>query len=320
MSQPHCVIVTPAPPLSRTGNRNTAVRWAGILRCLGWHVEVTTEWNDGDQAVMIALHARRSRPAMMAWRARHPSRPLLLALTGTDVYRDIHIDADAADSLELADRLVVLQAAALDELTPVQRGKAHVIHQSETPRGPWQPPRRHHLFSVIGHLREEKDPLRGALALGMLPDLPKIRLRQAGAALSPDWATSAEEIMATEPRFRWLGEIPHGRALKLLRESHALIVSSRMEGGAHVVSEAIVHGVPVIASDIPGNRGLLGDDYPAYFPVADTAALAGLLRRAVTDDKLLGQLHEAVIGRQGLFEPAGEVAAWRALLAGLAAI
>ncbi|MDP2793982.1 MAG: selenoneine biosynthesis selenosugar synthase SenB [Sulfurisoma sp.] len=311
MSELHCVIVTPAPPGSRAGNRNTAVRWARILRGLGLRVDIVTEWHDGNHDLMIALHARRGRPSLLAWRQRHPARPLILALTGTDLYRDIRCDADAAQSLELADHLVVLQEAALDELTPAQRAKAHVIHQSETARGDWQPPRRFTRFAAIGHLREEKDPLRGPLALGELADLPTLRVVMAGAALTPHWRIEAEALLCTEPRFRWLGEVPHWRALKLLRTSHALVVSSRLEGGAHVVSEAIVHGVPVLASRIPGNVGMLGNDYPGYFAVGDTAALARLMRRAHEEPEFLSALHAAVVARQPLFAPERETAAWR---------
>jgi putative glycosyltransferase (TIGR04348 family) len=315
MSELRCVIVTPAPPGSRAGNRNTAVRWAGILRGLGLHVDIVTEWRDGDHDLMVALHARRSRPSLLAWRRRHPARPLVLALTGTDLYRDIRTDADAAQSLDLADHLIALQAAALDELTSPQRAKCRIIHQSETARGPWRPPRRGTRFAMIGHLREEKDPLRAALALGELANLPALRVVMAGAALTPHWRAEAATLMRAEPRFRWLGEVPHWRALKLLRESHALVVSSRMEGGAHVVSEAIVHGVPVLASRIPGNTGLLGADYPGYFPVGDTAALATLMRRIHEEPGFLASLHAAVVSRQPLFAPEREIAAWRAAIA-----
>lgn len=315
MSELHCVIVTPAPPGSRAGNRNTAVRWARILRRLGLRVNVVTEWHSGDHDLMVALHARRSRPSMLAWRQRHPARPLILALTGTDLYRDVRIDAAAAQSLDLADRLVVLQAAALDELTPPQRAKVHVIHQSETARGAWRPPRRFTRFAVIGHLREEKDPLRAALALRELGDLPALRVTMAGAALAPAWRAETDALLRTDSRLRSLGEVPHWRALELLRSSHALVVSSVMEGGAHVVSEAIVHGVPVLASRIPGNVGLLGDGYPGYFPVGDTVALGRLMRRVHAEPAFLDQLHAAVVARQPLFTPEREFAAWRAAMA-----
>lgn len=312
------VIVTPAAPGTRLGNRHTALRWAHILRAQGARVNIATAWERGDHDLMIALHARKSRPALLAFKARYPARPLVLALTGTDIYRDIRSDSGAAASLDLADRLVVLQDAALAELTPAQRVKAYVIFQSELARGTWQPPRHFVRFCLLGHLRPEKDPFRAVEALRLL-DAPKLRLVQAGAALAPEFAAAAQGLMAIEPRYRWVGDLPHGKALKLLRHSHALIVSSIMEGGAHVVSEAIVHGVPVIASNIPGNRGLLGADYPGYFPVGDERALAALMGNAAGNPIFLQHLAQAAFTRAPFFDPARETTAWRDLLHSLSA-
>lgn len=310
------VIVTPAAAGTRLGNRQTAQRWARILRARGDRVDIVGDWHCGEYDAMVALHARKSRPALLAFKQRYPQRPTILALTGTDVYRDIRSDSAAANSLELADRLVVLQAAALLELTPQQRQKAHVILQSEVARTHWQPPRRFIRFCVLGHLRQEKDSFRAAESLRQLDDT-RLRVVHAGAALAPEFAAAAQQLMSIEPRYRWVGDLPHAQALRLMCRSHAMIISSRMEGGAHVVSEAIVHGVPVIATDIPGNRGLLGDDYPAYFTVGDTAALARLMRTCAEERRFLDRLAQAVALRQALFDPEKETAAWRELLAGL---
>lgn len=310
------VIITPAAAGTRLGNRRTARRWAAILRALGHSVAIATAWQRGNHDLMIALHAAKSRAAMLAFRAAHPERPLVLALTGTDLYRDIREDAQAAASLTLADRLVVLQEAALDDIPSALRAKATVIFQSETARGVWQPVRRGVRFCLLGHLRAEKDPFRAVRALRRIDDA-QLRLVQAGAALSPAYADEAAAWMQAEPRYRWLGDLPHGRAMRLLRSSHALIVPSLMEGGAHVVSEAIVQGVPVLASAIAGNRGLLGGDYAGLFPVGDEAALATLMRRAAGDPAWLAQLARSLEARRPLFDPARETASWRRLLSGL---
>ncbi len=322
MPAPRIVIVTPAPPGSRAGNRHTALRWARLLRGLGAHVDIRGDWDGGNEDLMIALHARKSRPAMLAWRARHGQRPLVLALTGTDLYHDIRVDAAARASLELASRLVVLQAAALDELTPTQRSRCRVIHQSVTPgrTGPAQPqakPLRRFRFCNLGHLRDEKDPFRAVLALQRMPKQIRVEVVQAGAALSDSMAGEARRLMDVEPRYRWVGELPHWRALNLLRRSRAMILSSRLEGGAHVVSEAIAAGVPVLASDIPGNRGLLGNDYPAYFPVGDEAALAELMRLTLEVPEFHATLADSVKSRRPLIDPQREAEAWQSLLAEL---
>ncbi len=307
------VIVTPAPPGSRAGNRNTAIRWAQFLRGLGCRVLVLTQWAGEPCDLLVALHARKSHDALRAFRESHPERPAVLALTGTDLYRDIRQDRDAAASLEMATRLIVLQKEALEELTPEQRRKARVIHQSVTTSLAPAPPVRKFRLCVLGHLREEKDPFCAARALRWVPD-SNVEIIQAGKALSAKMAREAERHMRDDARYRWVGELPHWAAMRLLSRSHAMAISSKMEGGAHVVSEAIAIGIPVIATDIPGNRGLIGTGYPAFFPVGDHAALAGLLRQSLGDPRFLNRMAAAVRRRRTLVDPMREQRAWRSLL------
>ena len=77
-----------------------------------------------------------------------------------------------------------------------------------------------------------------------------------------------------------------------------------------MVSEAVVAGVPVIASDIPGNIGLLGQNYPGYYPVRDETALANLLHRAETDSKFLNTLAQHGRRLREDFLPCQEAAGW----------
>lgn len=313
------VIVTPAPPGSRHGNRNTAQRWARHLRALGHDVQISQEWDGSERDLLIALHARRSHASIRNWDAARPRLPLALVLTGTDLYRDIRIDADARASLDLADRIVVLQPKGLDELDAAQRGKARVIFQSVRSALRAAPPLRYFLVTVIGHLREEKDPFRAALALAHLPVSSGLRVVHLGQAMSEDFAREARALMRVEPRYRWLGEVDHPRAMRWLARSHVMVISSLMEGGAHVVSEAIGIGVPVIASAVPGNIGLLGDQYPGYYPVGDEKALAALLARAQDDADWRLSLQAAVTARRFAVDPAAERDALQALIGELSA-
>lgn len=316
MPKANVVIVTPAPPGSRAGNRFTATRWARLLRSLGCRVTILTDWAGEPCDLLIALHAYKSHDALCAYRARHPDRPIVLALTGTDIYRDIRANKDAAASLDIATRLIVLQEEALKELTPKQRRKALVIHQSVVTRLQPAPLHGRFRFCILGHLREEKDPFRAAMALRLLP-ARRLEVVQAGKSLSEHMAMEAARHMRDEPRYRWLGELPHSESMRLLSRSHAMIISSRMEGGAHIVSEAIAIGVPVIASDIPGNRGLLGADYRGYFPVESQARLARLMQKAVDDPGFLGRLAASVRQRRFLIDPERERQSWKRLLQGV---
>ena len=268
--------------------------------------------------MLIALHARRSHASAKAWKAAHPQRPLVLVLTGTDLYRDIHEDDAARESLRLADRLVVLQREGLSELRAGLQAKIRVIHQSVRTVKRQEPPRRYCLITVIGHLREEKDPFRTAHALVRLPQDTAIHVVHLGKAMSPAFAREARVLMRAEPRYRWLGECDHAGAMRWLARSHAMVISSRMEGGAHVVSEAIAIGVPVIASAVGGNIGLLGKRYPGLYPVGDDAALSRLLARAARDRQWRDRLEATVMTRQHLVDPALERRSLAKLLAELA--
>jgi len=124
----------------------------------------------------------------------------------------------------------------------------------------------------------------------------------------------ARAEMKANPRYRWLGELPRGQALRVLARSRLHVLSSQMEGGANALCEAIACSVPTLASRIPGSVGILGPKYPGYFSMGDTKALARLLRRAETDEEFLGRL-QAWCGRlRPLVEPAREREAWRRLL------
>src|SRR6188768_4035303 len=135
-------IVTPARPGARNGNRHTALRWAGFLRGLGHGVSIGTEWQGGSCDLLLALHARRSHASVAAFRAAHPRKPLAVALTGTDLYRDLSRSREARESLRMADRLIVLQSDARLKLGRKLRSKTRIVYQSADPAVRHAPPRR----------------------------------------------------------------------------------------------------------------------------------------------------------------------------------
>jgi putative glycosyltransferase (TIGR04348 family) len=313
-------LACPAPARSRKGNRVTALRWAHILKSLGHQVRLGTALDEFSCDLLVALHARRSHEAVRRFRQLFPAKPLIVALTGTDLYRDIHTSRIAQQSLELADRLIVLQARGGDELPVTLRRKVRVIYQSAR-RTPVRGRKRRRFFDVcvLGHLRSEKDPFRTALATQLLPATSKIQVTHAGEALSPTLARRASRLMSQDPRYRWVGEVPRWRARRILARSRLLVLSSIMEGGANVLSEAIVDGVPVLASRIAGSIGILGADYPGFFDVGDTRALAGLLTRAESDGSFYNSLGRWSARLAPQFRPSQERLGWRRLLQELTA-
>ncbi len=310
-------IVTPQEPNAVTGNVFTAERYARIFRRLGHRVRVSAvEGGEGDAEVLVALHARRSHASIVRFRSRFPGRPIVVVLTGTDLYRDIHHDPEAQDSLELADRLVVLQGMGVRELPPHARDKTWTIYQSAPLlRARVSPPRSEFRVVVVGHLRAEKDPFRTALAARQLPAESRVRVLHAGAALAPGFEDRARQEAAENPRYRWLGEVPHGKARRLVAGSHLLAITSLMEGSSNILCEALaqVAPTPVVASRISGLIGTLGDDYPGYFPVEDTAALAELLWRAESDAGYYDSLGAGCERAAPLVMPEHEQSCWAEL-------
>jgi len=309
MPHPQILIVSPASARENNGNWQTASRWQRFLRA-GYRVRIAPGWQDGDPVpdLLIALHARRSAPALAAFRAAHPHKPALLVLTGTDLYRDIHEDDSARASLGLADALVVLQPDGLAQLTAQQQARTHVIYQSAPRLRPYRGRRGHADIAMIGHLRPEKDPLTFMGAATRI-DAPAVRLLHIGAALDPGLADAARATAAATPHYRWLGALPHLPARRRLRRCHAMVIASRMEGGANVIIEAVTSGVPVLASHVGGNVGMLGEDYAGYFPAGDAGALARLIERSVEDTRFHARLRRQCAARARLFAPAAERAA-----------
>lgn len=319
MARPHILILSPASARENNGNWQTASRWLRMLAGAGLRVTLARDWHASQAApdLLVALHARRSAPSLAAFAQAHPGRPSLLVLTGTDLYRDIHqAGADGAAaraSLGHATALVVLQPQGLDELAPAARARARVIYQSAPALRPARPRAGSCDIAMIGHLREEKDPLTFMRAASLVT-APAVRMLHVGGALDPALGDAARATQAGTPRYRWLGALPHMPARRQLARCRAMAICSRMEGGANVIIEAVTSGVPVLASDVGGNRGMLGADYAGLFPAGDAAALAALIDRVAGDPRFHRQLLRQCAARRRLFAPERERAALRDLV------
>lgn len=258
--------------------------------------------------MMIALHARRSAASIARYAEAHPKRPLVLVLTGTDIYRDIRSDKDAQRSLALATRLVVLEPEGLRELAPEQAAKATVIRQSARVLKPGARSTRHFDLALVGHLRPEKDPLTAVRALLRIPVDRPVRLFHIGGALDAKLAAEVADLGGRDARYHWLGALSQAATRQRVKRCRLLLLPSLMEGGANALIEAVTSGVPVIGSEIPGNRGMLGADYPGWFPVGDDGGLARLIRRAMDDPAYYASLSRRCAERVSLFSPDRECA------------
>ncbi|MGZ5251711.1 MAG: selenoneine biosynthesis selenosugar synthase SenB [Caldimonas sp.] len=318
---PRVCIVTPALATANNGNWHTASRWQRFLAPIASvEIRASSDPGDADADLLIALHARRSADAIARWRERRPEAPIALVLTGTDLYRDVEVDLRARHSLECASRIVVLQEAGLARLDAASRARATVIVQSASAvlatRASGDAD-----FVAVGHLREEKDPetlMRAArrLAAGAAGAPTVVHI---GAALDPRLGDAARATMAACPGYRWLGALPHAAARRTIARARALVHPSRIEGGANVVIEALRSRVPVLASRIDGNVGLLGVGYEGCFEPGDDRGLAALMRRFLDDAPFAARCAAQCAEREPLFRPAAERRAVRELVTGLLA-
>ena len=265
---------------------------------------------------MLALHARRSAAAIAAWHAERGARGLAVVLTGTDLYADIAAGGEARLSLKLAQQLVVLQDLGAQALPAGVRDKARVIYQSCPERQTLDKTARELRAVMVGHLRAVKSPQTLFDAARLLAGRADIRIDHIGEASEKPLGRQALATQRACPGYRWLGPLPHGATRQRIQRAHVLVHTSAMEGGAHVIMEAVRSGTPVLASRVPGNVGMLGADYEGYFSHGDAAGLVRLLEQCRAGQQgqgrapgLLERLRAQCGLRAPLFAPGAERAA-----------
>jgi len=317
MSKPSICIVTPALADANNGNWQTARRWASMLAGV-FKVHLVRSWPTGEPQLdqcdgLLALHARRSAQSIEAWAGTFPDKPLVVALTGTDLYRDIHQDSFAQNSLELAQRLIVLQEQGSFEVPLQWRNKCRLVFQSTPRRSAFSKTCRHLRALMVGHLRDEKWPQVLFQAGRQITSDEGILIDHLGQALDPKLGEMAAQTARECSHYRWLGGLTHAQVKGHIQRAHVLVHTSRIEGGAHVILEAICSGTPVLASNIPGNVGMLGTDYSGYFEPGDSAQLVEMLRelhpRNDSSAPRLNALKAQCNARAHLFDPRREQSA-----------
>jgi len=310
------LIVVPRGAGRRSGNRVTARRWQRELQSLGHGVETIDGYDGQDCDVLVALHAHKTARSALDYVRHVPDGRLVVALSGTDLYRDLATSAKGQQALEAAHRIVLLQEHGMKLLEPHLHRRCHVIHQSVvSPRTIPEKIQRWWQVALVGHLRPVKDPFLLARAVADLPAESRIRVVHLGRALSEPMRVRAETEMARRPdRYRWLGSRPHWQVMHTLARSRLMVLTSRMEGGANVVGESITVGTPVISTRISGSIGLLGEDYPGFFEPGDVQGL----RQKLLEAERQGDFYDAISSRCGdlrsVFEPRRECRKWERLL------
>ncbi len=309
------LIVTPAKQGSLLGNSVTADRWRKLLLKLGHDVTIGNRCLNGSFDLLIALHARKSHEAVIQFNKRNSRKPVIVAMTGTDLHCDLGRSKKVEESLDRADRILLLEPNAGVKLAKKYQKKIRVIYQSASLVRP-RPKRLTRWFevTVIGHLRPVKDPFRTAHASFGLPADSRIRVVQIGRTLDRSMELTARSLTKKYSRYKFLGPLSHLETQRRLARSRVTVLSSKSEGGPAVLSEAIVNSVPILASRIHATEGILGEAYPGMFRVGDTRHLTELLYQAEKDISFRRQLVESTREMKQKLQPSFEVNAWRTLV------
>ncbi|MGB0775028.1 MAG: glycosyltransferase [Akkermansiaceae bacterium] len=300
----HIIIHSPYAESASQGNSVTAVRLENILTHAGYEVSHSEQdYLGGAADGMVALNARKSARAIAKFRYLHPDATLVIVLTGTDINHPDVIDESSwtSISLKLADHLIVLHDASLAFVPERFREKTSVIYPSVSlPDGLVHSPTSNDMI-VSGNMRKEKNFKLAVEVSNNLP--PSVSIHLYGKPSSPASGKIVEH-----------GAVSHEEMLSVMARGRALLNTSTQEGGANAICEAIVLGLPVIASAIPGNIGMLGEDYAGLFPSNDAEALTAMLVRCVEDESFYQQLKQQVADRAPLFAHRQESEAWVNLL------
>lgn len=306
-------VASPYPLSDLKGNSVTTARIVTVLNEAGIEARGSHGYDGEPTDILITLHAIKGAPALFDFKKRKPKGKVVILLTGTDIYQGLPKGSKMGeDALREADRIVVRQEAAILRLPEQVRAKTVVIRSSLDPIAVKpSPSQSRFIISVVGHLRPVKRPFLTIETLAQHPEWSDVEVWQIGQALDEEMRKTAEFWAEEDGRYRWFGGVPRMESLALCCKSSLTINSSILEGGANAVLEAMTMGVPVLASRIEGNVGLLGNDYPGYF---EEGRMAKALQ-AIMDQRVdLDEWNRLLADRLRLFSRERESKSWLELL------
>ena len=281
-----------------SGNRVSAGRWSAMLRAGGHRVrELEAPGQHADYAgldLWIGLHAERSSSSLDLALTRAPGLRAITVLTGTDLNREGGPSESTQDQLDRSNRLVILNKSARRLVPEPLQDRVRYLPQVPTGIDPIpvrQAPTA--TLAMLGHLRPVKDPEVVLRALENLPRGLGLRVLHAGKPLCAELEQACLNASRNPSLpYQYLGPVDRTAALGILAESQGLLLPSRSEGGASVLSEALLTGRAVISSDAPGITSFLPDDYSGTFAIGDDRQLGERLERFATDAEWRHQLTE----------------------------
>jgi len=263
------LLIAPSHATAARGNVVTVERWQVNLERHGVKVRRTTpeelDRSPPDEVpdVIHAHHAVHSGAAALRF-ARRCGRPLVVSLGGTDLHGGPGGGPDPAGRAALRGAAAVVAPFAADgdrlrrHLPDVTRfhvvRRGVVVGEAMPPR--CEPPLRGLVVGGIRPVKGQLEALSTAEAL-RAEGLP-LHLEFVGPAVDPSYAERFRERIAASEADRWVGERPRRAMAQHYAGTDFLLNHSRHEGASNAALEALAAGRPVAASDVPGNRDLLG--------------------------------------------------------------
>jgi glycosyltransferase involved in cell wall biosynthesis len=315
---PGPAVLTPFAPPAARGNAITVDRVVRGLAERGvevrtWDLSGTPEGVVERQVeeyrppLVHAFNARRTGPLGLRL-ARRLAVPLVVTLTGTDANHDLFDATHGAlvrEVLEGADAVTAFHASMVEQVgsvLPDVRPRLVVVPQSvrfsgEAPfdlAGRWPLPPGRVLFLLPGGIRAVKAPRAPLAPLDALAAAdPRLRLAYAGPILEDAEGNALRHELASRPWARHIGVVAHSEMASLLGQADVVLNCSISEGGlANSVLEALTLGRAVLASNIPGNRGLIADGVTGLL-YRDARELSVHAARLTGDGELRGRLGRA---------------------------
>ena len=304
-------VASPYPLTDLKGNSVSTKRIVGILNESGYQARGSHGFDGESADVLISLHSYKGTQAVDDFRRQFPGGKVIVLITGTDLYVDLP-EGRGISTLEKADVIVLPYEEARGEILKDFEDKLYVVPSSLTiPEIEATPQSDQFVITIVGHLRPVKRPFLTIEAVAAHPEWGNIEVRQLGEALDEKSADTACDWEEKDTRYQWLGALPREESLAICAGSSLTVNSSRSEAAANAVLEAMTLGVPILASRIEGNIGLLGVDYPGYF---EGNFLEPKLAEVITGEYDLSEWVTHAKKRLPIFSRESERSAWDELL------
>ena len=305
------LIHSPYPRQRSQGNAVTAKRMVNLLRDSGLAAALHERGDAPLKAkCLIALNGRKGAEEIFKFLQRQPDNPVIALLTGTDVN---HPEMEQPDSitrkaLELSTAIVSLHDGFAHRIPKHLLEKTEVIYPSvmlpdPLDHSPSKPPK----VIIAGNFRAEKNP---SLMMKAVREMKESPLHFHAYGQGGDYQRDLERTAAECPHFYFHGVKEHDVLLGEMQAAHVLLNTSTQEGGANAICEAIALGLPVVASRIAGNMGMLGENYAGFFPVEEVTKLIEILGRAAKNHDFYQLLKEQIATRAPLFSHQRETEQW----------